>query len=833
MKREKIIKIATGKALLSITLFIFTSAKISNAQIVFDEGGLGGGLNIQSVYNTPVNGYGIADVNSGIALLETELDISLIPIASFDYFMNDAKSFKDSIYVVTPLDIRPCYDAAIEQKIGDYNIVIDALRPREDFNRVTKLLMLNILVAQRNRLIEFQKELQSVPAPMHESLIKGELDDPEAFNYFIVLAESLAEEVENWKNLSYIEKEDIKSRAISTFEEFNILTNNWCPDSLITAKNSLSGVRLSWFFNFLGISKEDPSCLDQIKYFETTAEEMFNLSEKTDEIYFKLIDLVENTREVVLNIAENRMDHVEISINSLIETIDRLDSIGSANYIIKAMEVEIREVLGEIHTTINTLGDDGTLMQQYLELETFYNNRYSYIPPEQSSSVVETATVVYSTGGAMEWQSSSIVGQELAGVVVGDPIGVETATVVYSTGGAMELQSSGIVGQELATVAAGDPELPGAQPTAEIQVGLSNILPKTTSPAVVAAMEKEFNAMGVTVTPAEGDMVAVTLNNGVDRATHADEAASYVLGSPPATYANLTSQMDGDNTNTYIMTKNELAAIGITMLYKDVDGNPELGQGLLDLAQVINNDYERKFRKILPALIDAVRDQKKLSIKVLANQYGVSIEVVKQIDEIINSNSELLNSEIQVTAENIKGPIGNYAIRRGEGFVTLAGNGNLHLIEIKSFIVAGEDAIDKLVQKTGVSKNILNQLQRYILNNKNIDGTFVLPIIIVGEEKKLLVCSIDTIVYINSTNPTEIAKEVIKRVLIKRPDASSAVVNRIFLFMVVVGLICIGFGITLAVYIAKAQIKRSEYFSPTLGAEKSFQHNYAASWKTR
>ncbi|MDP8216592.1 MAG: hypothetical protein P9L98_04675 [Candidatus Kaelpia imicola] len=143
-----------------------------------------------------------------------------------------------------------------------------------------------------------------------------------------------------------------------------------------------------------------------------------------------------------------------------------------------------------------------------------------------------------------------------------------------------------------------------------------------------------------------------------------------------------------------------------------------------------------------------------------------------------------------------------------------------------------KETISHISQALEVSEEVLHKLLGNIIEKG--EGVYDVIWITLDNGKTVhYVRRSDTIVYINSTNPAEIAKEIIKKVFIKRPDASSAVVNRIFLFMVIAGLICIGFGVTLAVCIAKAQIKRSEYLPPALRVKKSFQHNYAANWKTR
>jgi len=223
-----------------------------------------------------------------------------------------------------------------------------------------------------------------------------------------------------------------------------------------------------------------------------------------------------------------------------------------------------------------------------------------------------------------------------------------------------------------------------------------------------------------------------------------------------------------------------------------------------------------------------------LSIEKIARNNAVSMAVVQECLAILKDNPDLAASDDIA----IQGPIGSIALHRGGGFIVIQGVGEekpqLHAISIEKFADFSEKDIAELAELTGVSENALLDIQKYLRSGEAKDGTYI-PVVVTirGEKQVLLWLPADTIVYINSTNPVEIAKEILKRVLVSRPNASDAVVNRIFLLMVIFGLICVGFGVTLAVYMTKAQLKRSDYFSPVPGREKSFQHNYAANIKLK
>ncbi len=121
--------------------------------------------------------------------------------------------------------------------------------------------------------------------------------------------------------------------------------------------------------------------------------------------------------------------------------------------------------------------------------------------------------------------------------------------------------------------------------------------------------------------------------------------------------------------------------------------------------------------------------------------------------------------------------------------------------------------------------------------SRNKSGAYVLIQVTIGEgiNKKTvyIIKEADTIVYINSTKPGVVIKEILRRILINRPNASELAVNRMFLLIIIIGLICVGFGIGLAIYITKLQLQKTNYFPATIKAGKSFQPNLVPSWKQR
>ncbi len=279
-----------------------------------------------------------------------------------------------------------------------------------------------------------------------------------------------------------------------------------------------------------------------------------------------------------------------------------------------------------------------------------------------------------------------------------------------------------------------------------------------------------------------------------------------------------------------------LAILGVLSSSEGFADNPHLSSAVEKATATIFNAYVSEYQDTLPGMISTVLAITTLSLDLtggsidmerLSTEKGISLDLIRQIARIAEENPAETREALEITAESISSPAGYMMINKGKGFITFTDKGSIESFRIEDF---KKLSIEEIQSYTNLSERSIKRIQERLSTPQ--DPCTMVTVEINGK-KEILFLPADTIVYINSTNPAEVAKEVIKRVLIKRPDASSAVVNRIFLFMVVAGLICVGFGVTLAIYVTKAQLKRSEYFSPGLRAEKSFQHNYAASWKTR
>ena len=125
-------------------------------------------------------------------------------------------------------------------------------------------------------------------------------------------------------------------------------------------------------------------------------------------------------------------------------------------------------------------------------------------------------------------------------------------------------------------------------------------------------------------------------------------------------------------------------------------------------------------------------------------------------------------------------------------------------------IQSGEN-IERISQETGLSKEMVKALQEAWKNGtimKNSSGAYIVVQVEVNGEKKIVIIPADTIVYITSSKPSEIVKEIIKKVFLKKSQVSDATVNRIFILLILLTIGCIAGGIVLAVIVTKREYRR-------------------------
>jgi len=125
-------------------------------------------------------------------------------------------------------------------------------------------------------------------------------------------------------------------------------------------------------------------------------------------------------------------------------------------------------------------------------------------------------------------------------------------------------------------------------------------------------------------------------------------------------------------------------------------------------------------------------------------------------------------------------------------------------------IQSGEN-IERISQETGLSKKMVKALQEAWKNGtimKNSSGAYIVVQVEVNGEKKIVIIPADTIVYITSSKPSEIVKEIIKKVFLKKSQVSDATVNRIFILLILLTIGCIAGGIVLAVIVTKREYRR-------------------------
>ncbi|MDP8233188.1 MAG: hypothetical protein P9M06_00070 [Candidatus Saelkia tenebricola] len=245
----------------------------------------------------------------------------------------------------------------------------------------------------------------------------------------------------------------------------------------------------------------------------------------------------------------------------------------------------------------------------------------------------------------------------------------------------------------------------------------------------------------------------------------------------------------------------------------------------------------------------------------LLTQDSFVSEIINQISQ--EENVELGNTDINVSAKVI-GFIGIDGTNNADNTVNTEDSINTGHIVVQDGLENGtmlkeiEGSVQQLsittsqpnteidsedisnIEVNATSENLPQSLQKSIQDavkegaiDQNETGAYVIMEVTVNNEKYIVIRKADTIVYINSTKPGEVIKEILKRILINKPNASEITVNRTFVLIVTLGLICIGFGIGLAVYITKLQLKKSDFFNPVLNHNKTFQHNFVPSWKTR
>ena len=125
-------------------------------------------------------------------------------------------------------------------------------------------------------------------------------------------------------------------------------------------------------------------------------------------------------------------------------------------------------------------------------------------------------------------------------------------------------------------------------------------------------------------------------------------------------------------------------------------------------------------------------------------------------------------------------------------------------------IQSGEN-IERISQETGLSKEMVKALQEAWKNGtimKNSSGAYIVVQVEVDGEKRIIVIPADTIIYVTSSKPSEIVKEIIKKVFLKKPQVSDATVNRIFILLILLAVACMAGGITLAVVITRREYRK-------------------------
>lgn len=125
-------------------------------------------------------------------------------------------------------------------------------------------------------------------------------------------------------------------------------------------------------------------------------------------------------------------------------------------------------------------------------------------------------------------------------------------------------------------------------------------------------------------------------------------------------------------------------------------------------------------------------------------------------------------------------------------------------------IQSGEN-IERISQETGLSKEMVKALQEAWKNGtimKNSSGAYIVVQVEVNGEKKIVIIPADTIVYITSSKPSEIVKEIIKKVFLKKSQVSDATVNRIFILLILLTIGCIAGGIALAVIVTRREYRK-------------------------
>ncbi|MDD5614206.1 MAG: hypothetical protein PHQ54_03950, partial [Candidatus Omnitrophica bacterium] len=248
------------------------------------------------------------------------------------------------------------------------------------------------------------------------------------------------------------------------------------------------------------------------------------------------------------------------------------------------------------------------------------------------------------------------------------------------------------------------------------------------------------------------------------------------------------------------------------------DKSPQESSALDKLTQNIIGDTPNRIHEALFIMAT----NKNASLEAISGATGIDRDLLSELQSM-NINPADIKSIDPVGCKISSSNNGKWII----AFVNANGK-TIHITSEKFM----ESTAKEIAHETDIPIATIEHIKENLLEDgKNIGFTTI----VLTDGTRLTVSNelADTIVYINSTNPVEIAKEVLKRVLVSRPNTSDAVVNKMFLLMVIFGLICVGFGVTLAVYITKAQLKRSDYFSPVLGGGKSFQHNYAANIKLK
>lgn len=247
---------------------------------------------------------------------------------------------------------------------------------------------------------------------------------------------------------------------------------------------------------------------------------------------------------------------------------------------------------------------------------------------------------------------------------------------------------------------------------------------------------------------------------------------------------------------------NENALSGLSKLIGKFDGQylQIVGQSLPSISEKIINLYSQG-----------------KSVEEISGYLGCSQDLVRQIvawgSPVREGDIKYIDigGDVFLGVEDVNGN----TILKGDVYFKQRGKKGIEYdnVKISQLMSGNEEVLHEISRKSGITVENLKAIKEVIENQKD-GGFFKIVVLEVDGKQRILVIKGDTIVYITSTKPSEIVKEIIKKVFLKKPQASDVTVNRILILLILLAVVCMAGGIALAVVVTRREYRRWLEYQP-------------------